>query len=717
MRSLMQFSFALMAAMVLNLLLAAPQRAQIRSEVEQTKIKRNQRKALEPTGAPVTAANYLVAQSTGTVAPGATPVTGFTCASPVPGDDCTATVALPFSYTFYDLAFSSVNVSTNGHLQFNSNVPGLPLDACLPLTTYSYAILAHHGDLTIGGANEGIFTSVSGSAPNRIFNIEWRASQLSGLTGSLNFEIRLYEGQARFDIVYGTVPGAGRMATVGAQQGTGATMTEFECFGSNTLRNGQLLIFTGTSETTRFIAGRVTNPDGNAIAGAIVTLSGDAAGMVTTDGTGDYAFTGLTPGGSYTVTVSQAGFTFFPASRSFGGGGRAFNGNFIVNFIRTTPPNPGDILISEFRFRGKAFGPIDEFVEVVNNTDQGITVNVTDGSAGWLVQASRMGTGSSLASFIIPNGTTIPARGHYLAGNGSGYNLIAYAPADVFFDLGVDIPDDGGVAIFTSAITTDFAHRLDAVGFTGEPDPLYREGTGLVSPGANNGNYSFVRKLRIGKQYVLNKELFATRTNTGKAKDTNINANDFAFVATDGGNYGGVQAALGAPGPEGTASPIQHNAQIKASLIDSLAGPTAPPNRVRDLTPVTNGTQGTLTIRRKFTNVTGMSVTRLRFRIVDITTLGNIVAGQADLRALNSTGAVIPITGGTATVRGLTVEEGSPSATIAQPLGGGLNTSLGVGVITVGQPLSPGDTVNVEFRLGVQQGGSFRFFINVEALP
>lgn len=700
MRSLMQFSLALIAAMVLNIFLAAPQQAQIRSEVEQMKIKRNQGKTTEPTGAPGTAANYLVAQSTGMIVPGATPVTGFGCSGPVPGDDCTATVVLPFSYTFYDLAFSSVNVSTNGHLQFNSNIPGLPLDACLPLSTYSYAIFAHHGDLTIGGANEGIFTSVSGSAPNRIFNIEWRTSQLSGVAGSLNFEVRLYEGQARFDIVYGTVPGAGRMATVGAQQGTGATMTEFECFGSNTLRNGQLLIFTGTSETTRFIAGRVTNSDGNAIAGAIVTLSGNAAGMVTTDGTGDYAFTGLTPGGSYTVTVSQAGFTFFPTSKSFGGGGRAFNGNFIVNFIRTTPPNPGDILISEFRFRGQAFGPIDEFLEVVNNTDQGITVNVTDGSAGWLVQASRMGTGSSLASFIIPNGTTIPARGHYLAGNGSGYNLIAYAPADVFLDLGVDIPDDGGVAIFSSAIAPDLAHLLDAVGFTGEPDPLYREGTGLVSPGANNGNYSFVRKL-----------------NTGKSQDTNINANDFAFVATDGGNYGGVQAALGAPGPEGTASPIQRNAQIKASLIDPPAGQTAPPNRVRDLTPVTNGTQGTLTIRRKFTNVTGMSVTRLRFRIVDITTLGNIVAGQADLRALNSTGAVIPITGGTATVRGLTVEEGSPSATIAQPLGGGLNTSLGVGVITVGTPLAPGATVNVEFRLGVQQGGSFRFFINVEALP
>jgi hypothetical protein len=109
-----------------------------------------------------------------------------------------------------------------------------------------------------------------------------------------------------------------------------------------------------------------------------------------------------------------------------------------------------------------------------------------------------------------------------------------------------------------------------------------------------------------------------------------------------------------------------------------------------------------------------LSVTRLRFRIVDITTLGNGVAGQADLRALDSINGIVTITGGeTVQVRGLTVEQ----AGIPQPSGGGMNSSLAVGVITVSQPLAPGASVNVEFRLGVQVNGSFRFFVNVEALP
>ena len=50
----------------------------------------------------------------------------------------------------------------------------------------------------------GIFTSVSGNAPNRIFNIEWRAQYFPG-SGSANFELRLYEGQRRFDVIYGTL--------------------------------------------------------------------------------------------------------------------------------------------------------------------------------------------------------------------------------------------------------------------------------------------------------------------------------------------------------------------------------------------------------------------------------------------------------------------------------------------------------------------------------
>ena len=50
-----------------------------------------------------------------------------------------------------------------------------------------------------------IFTSITGSAPNRIFNIEWRALYFAGTLALPTYELRLYEGQTRFDVIYGTV--------------------------------------------------------------------------------------------------------------------------------------------------------------------------------------------------------------------------------------------------------------------------------------------------------------------------------------------------------------------------------------------------------------------------------------------------------------------------------------------------------------------------------
>jgi hypothetical protein len=53
----------------------------------------------------------------------------------------------------------------------------------------------------------------------------------------------------------------------------------------------------------------------------------------------------------------------------------------------------------------------------------------------------------------------------------------------------------------------------------------------------------------------------------------------------------------------------------------------------------------------------------------------------------------------------------------AQPLGGGFNSSATTSTITLAQPLAPGASINLQFLLGVQTTGSFKFFFNVEALP
>ena len=52
------------------------------------------------------------------------------------------------------------------------------------------------------GAVRQLHLGITGIAPNRIFNIEYRTTYFSG---ALNYEVQLFEGQTAFDVVYGTM--------------------------------------------------------------------------------------------------------------------------------------------------------------------------------------------------------------------------------------------------------------------------------------------------------------------------------------------------------------------------------------------------------------------------------------------------------------------------------------------------------------------------------
>jgi len=353
------------------------------------------------------------------------------------------------------------------------------------------------------------------------------------------------------------------------------------------------------------------------------------------------------------------------------------------------------VIISEFRFRGSS-GPLDEFIELYNNSDSPADISgyslhtLTPDGAQTLVLILPGGIGS--------NTSVIPARGHYLIANTSsgGYSLMSVASPDVSYTL--NIVDGSGVGLFGPGLPAA-NNRVDSVGFDTR-DTLFFESTQLSPVGGitTDGEYSFVR------QFLMT---------GGLPQDTNNNANDFVFVSTSGGIFNGRQSILGAPGPENLGTPILRNVSIAQSLIDPAVPGAASPNRVRDLTPdpVNNSTFGTLTIRRRFTNNTGLPVTRLRFRIMNITTFPSPGGGIADIRARTSADTVVTVTGGAnVTVRGTTLD--AP----AQPMGGGYNGTLSAGTITLATPLAAGSSIDVQFLLGVQATGTFRFFVNIEAV-
>jgi uncharacterized repeat protein (TIGR01451 family) len=389
--------------------------------------------------------------------------------------------------------------------------------------------------------------------------------------------------------------------------------------------------------------------------------------------------------------------------------------NSATAFTAVTGPFSGDLLISEFRLRGPG-GATDEYIEIYNNSDAPHAVAPTDGSEGYAVVAS-----DGVVRCTVPNKTVIPARGHYLCVNEVAYSLDTYPAGEGTTATGdatytTDIPDNAGLALFRTADTNNFnlSFRLDAVGSTAVTDTLYREGTGYPVLSPLGVDYAFYRDTcgKAGSATAFGPCLLST------PKDTDNNAVDFIFVDTNA-NSAGAGRRLGAPGPENFSSPVQSNASFGVVLLDPCVGSSAPPNRVRSFTSdaANNSTFGTLDIRRTVTNGTGQNVTRLRWRIIDFTTFP-APSGIADLRARTSLPLVVtvdraPCGTGTSevTVQGTTLEQPP-----VQVNGGGFNSTLSSGTITLQTPLLDGESIDVRFLLGIQQTGSFRFFINVEAL-
>src|SRR5205085_5402281 len=101
------------------------------------------------------------------------------------------------------------------------------------------------------------------------------------------------------------------------------------------------------------------------------------------------------------------------------------------------------------------------------------------------------GTTVSSVIAIVPNGTVIPAHGHFLVANNpdgataptlvyslNGTPSVEARGADSDFGWSLDLADNGGLALFNTAITANFTgpNRLDSAGFSTIAAGLFKEG-------------------------------------------------------------------------------------------------------------------------------------------------------------------------------------------------------------------------------------------------
>lgn len=379
------------------------------------------------------------------------------------------------------------------------------------------------------------------------------------------------------------------------------------------------------------------------------------------------------------------------------------------------PPPPlaaRDVLISEFRLIGPGSGDLDgqadsdEYIELYCNRDtacdlNGVILRYHDPTLPPLFEEDPPG-GEVILSF--PSGLIIPARQFLLIANFEGFSLFEYAFPNINTAGDATFFDNEGFQIISNA---DEPATLDSVGFAGGGNAaLYVEGTGLqMATGPRPvEQYAYVRK--------------RTLISNGRPQDTDDNFSDFVLVSVTGNPHPGIVApVLGAPGPKSTFSPITYtNSQFTGALVEPEVQAEASPNRVR----TGSGNSGTLSIRRSFTNNTGVPIDFVGFRVIDITTL-NSLGDPAQLRLVSSGNAesFVNSQGRSVNILGTTLEFDAScnGCEPQQPIGGGLNSSVSANLPVEPGRIEPGETIDVQFLLNVFKAGGFKFYIYLEAFP
>ena len=152
-------------------------------------------------------------------------------------DDCSTVISLPFAVSIYGTNYTSAAVGSNGHFTFGTVSNAFAL-SCMPVSLATDAMGPYWRDQrtdNVGGCTTcGIFTSTTGTAPNRVFHVEYRTIYFgqTSATPTLNYEVNLNEnGIPAFDYTYGLVTpftATGRVLTVGVQHDA-TRFTEYGC--------------------------------------------------------------------------------------------------------------------------------------------------------------------------------------------------------------------------------------------------------------------------------------------------------------------------------------------------------------------------------------------------------------------------------------------------------------------------------------------------------
>lgn len=147
-------------------------------------------------------------------------------------DNASLSVPIGFTFNYYNRPFTTLRISSNGHVRFGTGTSSYPTNSCLPtgnVTTTARDVIAGFWDDLTPGAVGTVRYATIGTAPNRRFVVHWNNVTVVNTTQTENFQIILDETTNKITstIIASGTGGAG--ATRGIQDQNGGNAYPVSC--------------------------------------------------------------------------------------------------------------------------------------------------------------------------------------------------------------------------------------------------------------------------------------------------------------------------------------------------------------------------------------------------------------------------------------------------------------------------------------------------------
>jgi hypothetical protein len=170
----------------------------------------------------------------------------------ITGDDQSLSFALPFNFSFYGNTYASVNVCSNGNLQFGTSPSTAWTNTALPSTSAPMNMIAPFWDdlyLPSGGGNIYYYSDLA----NNRFIVQYDSMpHISGSTNRYTFEVLLYS-DGHIVCQYENLIGDVAQCTVGQQNATGTDGLQV-VYNAAYLANGLAIQYAATPPVPQWLS-------------------------------------------------------------------------------------------------------------------------------------------------------------------------------------------------------------------------------------------------------------------------------------------------------------------------------------------------------------------------------------------------------------------------------------------------------------------------------